>query len=60
MFVAVQDLGEKNSTQVSPGHIGEELLQIFPRQGQSRLTKMFKFLLKCTNFSSKCANSLPW
>ena len=32
---------------------GKELLQIFPHQGQSCLSKMYKFL-------PKCANSSPW
>ena len=62
--VAVQDPGEKKSTQVlpevggekkiqkfsSPGHTGEELLLIFPCRGQSRLTKMCKFLAKMCKF----------
>ena len=62
--VAVQDPGEKkiNSSLAggwwrekiqkfsSPGLTGEELLQIFTFRGQSRLTKMCKFLAKMCKF----------
>ena len=44
---------EKIQKVSSPGHTGEELLEISPLRGLSHLAKMYKM-------SSKCANSLPW